>query len=101
MEVVEYMLREREKEAGIDKAIDRTVEVIGQFSDRIITEFLTTYNREMQQRDVLSQDKFQASRVWWYPGIQAHIIEIQNAQTTWVEFETVHLAKSVDQMVEL
>ena len=50
--IVEFMLKVRDREALIDKAVDRTVEVAGQFSEKNITQFLSTYRNEMQQRDV-------------------------------------------------
>ena len=50
--VVEYMLKMRDREALIDKAVDRTVEIAGQFGGKNITDFLSTYRNEMQQRDI-------------------------------------------------
>jgi hypothetical protein len=46
------MLKERDREALIDKAVDRTVEIAGRFGGKNITDFLVTYRNEMQQRDV-------------------------------------------------
>ena len=50
--VVEYMLKMRDREALIDKAVDRTVEIVGRFGGKNITDFLATYRNEMQQRDI-------------------------------------------------
>ena len=52
MVIVKQMMRSRDNNASVDKAVDRTVEVMGQFNGRNITEFLDAYKREMVQRDV-------------------------------------------------
>ena len=52
MEIFEKMMRCRDNDASVEKAIDRIVEVAGQFNGRNITEFLDAYKREMNQRDV-------------------------------------------------
>ena len=41
--VVEYMLKMRDQEALIGKAVDRTVEIAGRFGGKNITDFLATY----------------------------------------------------------
>jgi hypothetical protein len=46
--VVEFMLKARDQEALIDKAVDRTVEIDGRFGGKNITNFLATYRNEMQ-----------------------------------------------------
>jgi hypothetical protein len=50
--IVEFMLKARYREALIDKAIDRTMEIVRRFSGKNITDFLVTYQDEMQQRDI-------------------------------------------------
>ena len=50
--VVEYMLKTRDREALIDEVVDQTMEIVGQFGGKNITDFLATYGNEMQQRDV-------------------------------------------------
>ena len=52
MEIVEQMMRSRDNDAGMEKAIDRVVEIEGQFDGRNITKFVDAYKREMNQRDV-------------------------------------------------
>ena len=52
MAIFEQMMRCRDNDASVEKAIDRIVEVAGQFNGRNITEFLDAYKREMNQRDV-------------------------------------------------
>ena len=41
--VVEFMLNERDREALVDKAVDRTLETAGRFGGKNITNFLATY----------------------------------------------------------
>ena len=48
--VVEYMLKMSDREALIDKAADRTVEIVGRFGGKNITDFIATYPNKMQQR---------------------------------------------------
>ena len=48
--VVEYMLKVRNREALIDKVVDPTVEIVGRFGGKNITDFLATYRNEMKQR---------------------------------------------------
>jgi DNA-binding protein len=43
MQIVELMLKARDREALIDKAVDRTVEIAGRFDGRNITKFLAMY----------------------------------------------------------
>ena len=50
--VVEYMLKARGRETLIDNVVDRTVEIVGRFGGKNITDFLATYQNEMQQRDI-------------------------------------------------
>jgi hypothetical protein len=52
MQIVELMFETRDREALIDKAVDRTVQITGRFDGKNITKFLATYRNEMQQRDV-------------------------------------------------
>jgi hypothetical protein len=52
MQIVEIMLNARDREAVIDKVVDRTVEISGRFDGKNITKFLATYRNEMQQREV-------------------------------------------------
>jgi DNA-binding protein len=53
--VMEFMLKARDREALIDKAIDRTVEIARRFGGQNITKNLATCQNEMQQRDVNDQ----------------------------------------------
>ena len=46
--IVEFMLKARDGEALIDNAVDRTVEIAGQFNGKNIMEFLSSYRIEMQ-----------------------------------------------------
>ena len=45
--VVEYMLKARGRETLIDNVVDRTVEIVGRFGGKNITDFLATYQNEM------------------------------------------------------
>ena len=50
--IVEYMLKMRDREALIEKVVDRTVEMARRFGGKNITDFLATYLNQMQQRDI-------------------------------------------------
>ena len=52
MLIVEQMMRSRDNDASVEKAVDRVVELEGQFDGRNVTKFLDTYRREMNQRDM-------------------------------------------------
>ena len=41
--VVEHMMRAGDNDGSLDKSIDRTVEIVGQFGGRNIIDFLTIY----------------------------------------------------------
>ena len=45
--VIKFMLKERDREALVDKAVDRKVEIGGRFGCKNITNFLATYWNEM------------------------------------------------------
>ena len=54
--IVEHMMRARDNDARLDKAIDRTIEIAGHFGGRNITDFLTIYVKtDMQQRVVIEE----------------------------------------------
>jgi hypothetical protein len=93
MQIVELMLKARDREALIDKAVDRTVQIAGRFDGKNITKFLSTYRNEMRQRDVLDQTQIASFKRVVEPQVRERIIEIQNAQPTWAEFEKALLAK--------
>ena len=91
--VVEYVLKTRDREALIDKAIDRTMEIARRFRSKNVTDFLVTYRNEMLQRDV--QDLKQISRFKRAvePWIRERVMEIQNEHATWAELEKVLLTE--------
>ena len=91
--VVEYMLKMRDREALIDKAVDRTVEIAGRFGGKNITDFLATYRNEMQQRDIQDLKQISSFKRVVEPGIRERVVEIQNEHATWVEFEKALLAE--------
>ena len=91
--IVKHMMRARDNDARLDKAIDRTVEVVGQFSGRNITDFLAIYETEMQQRDVIEEKQISSFKRVVTIGLQCRIREIQAAQTTWMGFERALLAE--------
>ena len=91
--VVEYMLKMRNREALIDKVVDRTVEIAGRFGGKNITNFLATYRNEMQQRDIQDLKQISSFKRVVEPGIRERIIEIQNEYATWAEFEKALLAE--------
>jgi hypothetical protein len=93
MQIVELMLKARDREALIDKAVDRTVEIAGRFDGKNVTKFLATYRNEMQQRDVQDQTQIASFKRVVEPQVRERIIEIQNAQLTWAEFEKALLTE--------
>ena len=74
--VVEYMLKMRDREALIDKVVDRTVEIAGWFGGKNITNFLATYRNEMQQRDIQDLKQISNFKRVVEQGIRECIIEI-------------------------
>jgi hypothetical protein len=52
MYIVEIMLNASDREALIDKIVDRIVEISGRFDSKDIRKFLATYWNKMQLRDV-------------------------------------------------
>ena len=91
--IVEHMMRARDNDASLDKAIDRTIEIAGHFVRRNITDFLATYQTEMQQRDVIEEKQISSFKRVVVIGLQGRIREIQATQTTWVGFERALLAE--------
>jgi dephospho-CoA kinase len=91
--VVEFMLKARDREALIDKAVDRTVEIAGRFGGKNITNFLATYRNEMQQRDVNDLKQISSFKRVVEPRIRERIMEIQNEHATWAEFEKALLVE--------
>ena len=90
---VEHMTRARDNDASLDKAIVQTVEILGQFGGRNITDFLATYKTEMQQRDVIEEKQISSFKCVVAIGLQGCIREIQAAQIRWVGFERTLLAE--------
>jgi hypothetical protein len=76
MQIVELMLKARDREALIDKAVDRTVQITGRFDGKNITKFLATYRNEMQQRDVQDQTQIASFKRVVEPHVRERIIEI-------------------------
>jgi hypothetical protein len=93
MQIVQLMLKARDREALIDKAIDQTVQITCRFDGKNITKFLAMYRNEMQQRDVQDQTQIASFKRVVEPQVSEGIIEIQNAQPTWAEFEKALLAQ--------
>jgi hypothetical protein len=91
--VVEFMLKARDREALIDKVVDRTVEIAGRFGGKNITDFLATYLNEMQQRDVNDVKRISSFKHVVDSRIRERIMEIQNEQATWAEFEKALLVE--------
>ena len=85
--IVEYVLKARDWEALIDNVVDQKVEITRRFSGKNITDFLATYQNEMQQRDVQDLKQISSFKCVVQLGIRECVMEIQNKHTTWVEFE--------------
>jgi hypothetical protein len=96
--VVEFMLKARDREALINKVVDRTVEIARRFGPKNIMDFLATYrSNELQQRNINYLKQISSFKRVVEPGIRERIMEIQNEHATWAEFEKVLLA---DYMLE-
>ena len=77
------MLKVRDREALINKVVDRTVDIAGRFGGK----------NEMQQRDIQDLKQISSFKRVVEPGIRERGIEIQNEHATWVEFEKALLAE--------
>ena len=93
--IVKHRMRARDNDASLDKVINRTVEIAGQFGGRNITDFLATYKIEMQQRDVIEEKQISRLKRVMEIGLQGRIREIQATHTTWVGFERALLAEYI------
>ena len=93
MLIVEQMMRSRDNDASVEKAVDRVVELEGQFDGRNITKFLDAYKREMNQRDVSEARQITSFKRVVANNIQRRVIELQEGKTTWSEFEKAILAE--------
>ena len=93
MLIVEQMMRSRDNDASVEKAVDRVVELEGQFDGRNVTKFLDTYRREMNQRDVSEARQITSFKRVVANNVQRRVIELQEGKTTWSEFERTILAE--------
>ena len=91
--IVEHMMRAHDNDARLDKAIDRIIDIAGQFGGRNITDFLIIYKNEMLQRDVVEEKQISNFKRVVENGLQGRIREIQATQTTWAGFERALLAE--------
>ena len=69
-------MRARDNDARLHKAIDRTIEVAGQFGGRNITDFLTIYKTKMQQQDVIEEKQISSFKRVMTIGLEGRIREI-------------------------
>ena len=91
--IVEHMMRGRDNDARLNKAIHQIIDTAGQFGGRNITNFLIIYKNEMLQRDVIEEKQISNFKRVVTIGLQDHIREIQATQTTWMGFERAILAE--------
>ena len=92
-ELTKGMLKVRDREVLIHKAVDHTMEIAERFGGKNITDFLDTYWNEMQQRDIPDLKKNSSFKRVVELGIRKRVIEIQNEHTTWAEFEKALLVE--------
>ena len=92
MAIFEQMMRGRDNDASVEKAVDCVVEVEGQFNGRNITEFLDAYKREINQRDMSEVCQISSFKQVVANNIQRQVIELQEGKTTWSKFEKAILA---------
>ena len=93
MEIFEQMMRCRDNDASMENVVNRLVEVEGQFNGRNITEFLDSYKREMNQRDVSEARQISSFKRVVANNIQRRVIELQEGKITWSDFERAILAE--------
>ena len=93
MVIFEQMMRCQDNDTNVGKAIDRIMEVVGQFNGRNITEFLDAYKREMNQRDVSEAHQILSFKRVVANNIQRRVIELQEGKTMWSDFERAILAE--------
>ena len=93
MLIVEQMMRARDNDTSVEKAVDCVVELKGQIDGRIVTKFLDTYRREMNQRDVSEAREIASFKRVVANNVQRRVIELQEGKTTWAEFERTILAE--------
>ena len=74
--IVHHIMWAWDNDASLDKAVDRTIEIAGQFGGRKITDFLATYKMEMQQRDVIEEKQISSFKRVVAIGLEGHIREI-------------------------
>ena len=80
--IVEQMIRSRDNDASVEKAVDRVAELEGQFDGRNVTKFLDTYRREMNQRDVSEARQIASFKRVVANNVQRRVIELQEGKTT-------------------
>ena len=71
----------------MEKAVDRVVELEGQFDGRNVTKFLDKYRREMNQRDMSEARQIATFKRVVTNNVQKRVIELQEGKITWSEFE--------------
>ena len=76
MLIVEQMMRSRDNDASVEKAVDRVEELEGQFDGRNVTKFLDAYKREMSQRDVSEARQITSFKRVVTNNVQRRIIEL-------------------------
>ena len=96
MIIFEQMMRSRDNDASVEKAVNRVVEVEGQFDGRNITKFLDVYKREMNQRDVSEARQISSFKRVAANNVQRRVIELQERKTTWSEFERENISGVCD-----
>ena len=82
MLIVEQMMRARDNDTSVEKAVDCVVELKGQIDGRIVTKFLDTYRREMNQRDVSEAREIASFKRVVANNVQRRVIELQEGKTT-------------------
>ena len=80
MLIVEQMMRSRDNDASVEKAVDRVIELEGQFDGRNITKFLDTYRREMNQRDVFEARQITSFKRVVTNNVQRCVIELHEVR---------------------
>ena len=93
MAIVEQLMRSRDNNASVEKAVDRIVEIEGQFDGKNITKFLDAYKREMNQRDVSKAHQITSFKRVVANNIQRRVIDLQEGKTTWSKFEKAILTE--------
>ena len=83
---VDRLVSAREGASALDRAIEATVDKIGQFSGKDATRYLEAYKSEMQMRNIPEDRQLTGFPQVVTPHIHTEMVEIQVGCRDWVDF---------------